>query len=497
MTTKQMERSCGILMPVFSLPSPYGIGTLGRSAYEFVDFLHEAGQRYWQVLPLGHTGFGDSPYQCFSTVAGNPYFIDLDFLVEEGLLKKTDLENLDSSYSRIDYGYIYQTRWELLRIAYKNSSRLEGEISFFKQENSDWVIDYALFMSLKQHFGQKPVYEWDDSSIVQRVPSSIEHYSQLLKDEIDFYIFIQFLFFKQWKSLKEYANAKNILIIGDIPMYPSPDSCDVWVNPRVFKVDSNVRPIWIAGVPPDYYSEDGQVWGNPIYDWDYLKSTNYDWWIWRIKKNLGLFDIIRIDHFRAFQDYFQIKFGESTAKNGVWKPGPRMDFFTVLNNRLGDVPIIAEDLGIIDDSVRELLKSSGYPGMNVMVFGFRAYENNTHIPHNWKPNSVSYTSTHDSETILQALNELSDADRQFALDYIYSNPNETPSFSAIRTAFASPANVVIVPMSDVLSLGLEGRINLPSTVGCNWSLRFEPKSFDYDFVRRLHKLAETYKRICY
>lgn len=496
MSTNLFCRSCGILMPIFSLPTPYGIGTLGKEAYDFVNFLHDAGQHYWQVLPLGHTGFGDSPYQCFSTVAGNPYFIDLDFLVEKGLLSKSDLKDLDSSHSKVDYGYIYQTRWDLLRLAFANSSSLKEEISSFQNNNSDWINDYALFMALKNHFNQKPVYEWDDFSIVQRNPDAIAHYTKLLEDDINFYIFVQYLFFEQWTTLKEYANSKNILIIGDIPMYPSPDSCDVWVNPNVFKVNSQTRPIWIAGVPPDYFSEDGQVWGNPVYDWEYLKSHNYNWWIWRIQKNLRLFDFIRIDHFRAFQDYFQIEFGETTARNGVWMPGPRMDFFDALKNTFGDVPIIAEDLGIIDDSVRELLADSGFPGMNVLVFGFRAYENNSHMPHNWKPNSVSYTSTHDSETVAEAISNLSEDDRKFALDYIYSNPNETPSFSAIRTAFASPANTVIVPMTDVLSLGTDGRINSPSTVGCNWSWRSEPDSFTSEIASKLYKLAKTYKRLC-
>ena len=496
MSTNRLERSCGILLPIFSIPSPYGIGTLGKASYDFIDFLYDAGQHYWQVLPLGHTGFGDSPYQCFSTVAGNPYFIDLDFLEKDGLIPKSCLDSLHNDYSRIDYGYIYQTRWQILRIAYNNSSHLKNKIDSFREKNSDWINDYALFMSLKEHFNQKPIYEWDNVSIIRRTSDSIMHFSKFLEDEINFYVFVQYLFFEQWHNLKKYANSKNVLIIGDIPMYPSPDSSDIWVNPKVFKVDSNIKPIWIAGVPPDYYSEDGQVWGNPVYDWDYLKSTNYEWWIWRIKKNLELFDIIRIDHFRAFQDYFQIKFGESTARNGVWLPGPRMDFFNTLTDELGKIPIVAEDLGIIDDSVRELLTASGYPGMNVMVYGFRAYENNTHIPHNWKSNSVSYTSTHDSETVAQAINELSEADRDFALNYIFSNPTETFSFSAIRTAYASPSNVVIVPMSDVLSLGISGRINSPSTVGCNWSLRLEPDSFNSELAKKLHKLAVTYKRIC-
>ena len=493
----KFRRSSGVVMPIFSIPSKYGIGTLGKEAYKFVDFLEMAGQKYWQILPLGHTGFGNSPYQCFSTVAGNPYFIDLDFLVEMGLLSKNDLIGLDSEdTSKVDYQSIEKTRLNILRIAYNNSSFLKDDLEQFCSQNSDWIFDYAMFMALKNYFDQKPVWEWNDISIIHREEDALSHYRTLLNEDINFYIFVQYLFFKQWKALKAYANQKDILIIGDIPMYPSPDSCDVWCNPKFFKVDVDLKPLWIAGVPPDFYSENGQVWGNPVYDWDTLKNEDYSWWIWRIRHTLEISDIIRIDHFRAFQDYFQIPADEDTAKNGIWLPGPRMDFFNVLHSKLGNVPFIAEDLGIIDDSVRELLAQTGFPGMAVMIFSFRANENNLHMPHNWKTNSVGYTSTHDSETVAQAICELSDEDKAFALDYIYSNPKETISFSAIRTAFASPANIVMVTMADLLSLGKEGRINTPSTIGGNWEWRASPNCFSEELANKLYKLTKTYKRLC-
>ncbi len=493
----KFRRSCGIVIPIFSIPSKYGIGTFGKEAYKFVDFLERAGQKYWQILPLGHTGFGNSPYQCFSTVAGNPYFIDLDLLVKMGLLSENDLITLNSKdISKVDYQFIEKTRLNVLKIAYRNSSYLKNDIEAFCYQNSDWVLDYAMFMALKNYFNQKPVWEWDDSSIIHREEKALSYYRTLLNEDINFYIFIQYLFFKQWKDLKNYANKKNILIIGDIPMYPSPDSCDVWCNPKFFKVDANLKPTWIAGVPPDCFSENGQVWGNPVYNWDVLKKDDYSWWIWRIRHTLEVSDIIRIDHFRAFQDYFQIPAGEVTAKNGIWVPGPRMDFFNTLRSKLGDIPFIAEDLGIIDDSVRDLLAQTGFPGMRVMVYSFRANENNEHMPHNWKTNSIGYTSTHDSETIAQAISELSEEDRKFALDYIYSNPKETISFSAIRTAYASPANIVMVMMTDVLSLGKEGRINTPSTVGSNWEWRATSNCFSNELANRLYNLAKTYKRLC-
>lgn len=494
---QRFKRSSGVVMPIFSLPSPYGIGTFGESAYEFVDFLSLAGQKYWQILPLGPTGFGDSPYQCYSCIAGNPYFIDLDLLVEKGLLTKDSLSDLDSSFSKINYDNLRKTRLSILRVAYDNANvNIIDEVKSFADLNRDWLYDYALFMAVRDYFGQKPVWEWDDPDIQQRKPKAIKHYSDLLEEDIDFHIFVQYLFFDQWNALKKYANKKGIMLIGDIPMYPSPDSCDVWVNPSLFKVDENIRPSGIAGVPPDYFSATGQLWGNPVYDWEAHKKENYRWWIQRIRHTLDMADVIRIDHFRAFQDYWEVPAGEETAINGKWCPGPRMDFFNAIKNALGDIPIIAEDLGIIDDSVRDLLAETGYPGMGVMIFGFREYEDNLHMPHNWKRNFVGYTSTHDSETICQSIQEiLNPEDQRFALDYINAGSGETLGFSAIRTAFASSANLVMVMATDILSLGSGGRINVPGTVGNNWNWRANPCDFSRELAEKLKRLTKVYKRL--
>lgn len=497
MSKQRFKRSSGVVMPIFSLPSPYGIGTFGKEAYNFVNFLKKAGQKYWQILPLGHTGFGNSPYQCFSSVAGNPFFIDLDKLVDMGLLTKESVSKLECGYNqRVNYNQIIETRLPILREAYKNAHFYKGEIEFFARENSSWLDDYALFMALKNHFKDKPVWDWDDEAIKSREEQAMRYYSKMLKEDIDFYTFVQYLFFKQWDELKKYANNMGIQFIGDIPMYPSPDSSDVWASPALFKVDEILRPSGIAGVPPDYYSETGQVWGNPVYNWEAHKKRDYEWWVWRIKYTLKVADIIRIDHFRAFQEYFEIPAGEETAINGKWQPGPRMEVFEAIKKELGDVPIIAEDLGIIDDSVRELLEESGYPGMAVMIFGLRAHEDNLHMPHNWKVNSVGYTSTHDSETFCQSVNELLYYDdKMFALDYINHHTDDSLGFSAIRTAFASPASIAMVMAADLLSLGSEGRINVPSTIGDNWSWRALPGSFTDELAERLRKVTMTYKRL--
>lgn len=492
------KRQSGVVMPIFSLPSPYGIGTLGKCAYDFVDQLVTAKQKYWQILPLGHTGFGDSPYQCFSTVAGNPYFIDLDMLVQEGLLKQHDLVDLESASSeKIDYSHLAEVRLSILYIAYKNCSpNLIHQINTFAEENADWIIDYALFMSLKKHFSQKPVWEWDDPKIKLRQPDAIRFYSDVLSDDIEFYYFIQYFFFKQWNALKEYANQKGILFIGDIPMYPSPDSVDVWANRSIFKVDDSLRPYKAAGVPPDIYSETGQLWGNPVYDWNVIKQENYKWWIWRIRHTLNTADVIRIDHFRAFQDYWEVPGNDTTALNGMWVPGPRMDLFKAIKAEFGEIPIIAEDLGIIDDSVRELLAQTGFPGMNVLIFGLNAEDDSTHLPHNWKVNSVGYTSTHDSETFCHAVKKASAADKDFALSYFHYSPEkESLGFAAVRTAWASTAQISMAMITDLLSLEEEGRINTPSTLGGNWNWRLKPGQLSEEILLTLANLTKLYKRI--
>ena len=500
MYVQRFKRSSGIVMPIFSLPSPYGIGTIVNEAYKFVDFLEEAGQTFWQVLPLGHTDGNNCPYQCYSVAAGNPIFIDLDNIVERGLINRDYLKNFEINhlFEKINYLEVTKTHYDILKKAYNNASfDIKRQVEAFCKENSEWLDDYALFMALTDFYKKKPVWEWNDFYIKKRNINAIAFYTELLEKEIEFYKFIQYLFFEQWDSLKAYANCKNIKIIGDIPMYPSPNSCDVWVNSSIFKVDENLKITYSAGTPPDYFSEAGQLWGNPIYNWDILKETGYKWWINRIRYTLRMSDVIRLDHFRAFQDYWAVPVEEKTAINGKWYPGPRIDFFNAIKTYLGNVPFIAEDLGMIGDDVREFLAETGLPGMAVMIFGLHANEDNIHLPHNWAKNSVGYTSTHDSETIVQAIQELDDNDRNFALEYINvsSNPKESLGFKAIKTAFMSHSDLVMIMASDLLSLGKEGRINVPGTVSNNnWSWRAPVDAFNNDLANKLKQLTITYKR---
>lgn len=490
------KRQSGVVMPIFSLPSPYGIGTFGKEAYDFVDQLVTANQKYWQILPLGHTGFGDSPYQCFSVVAGNPYFIDLVKLIEAGYLFEEDLTESDQSYGKIDYNKLAKVRLKILHTAYNRAYPIiKSEIDEFVQKNEDWIVDYALFMAVKKHFSNKPMWDWDDKEIKKRTPKAMAYYSKLLKEDIEFYYFIQYLFFQQWNSLKEYANQKGILFIGDIPMYPSPDSCDVWANRHLFKVDEDLKCYKVAGVPPDIYSKTGQLWGNPIYKWDVHQKDGFSWWLWRIEHTLDMADVIRIDHFRAFQDYWEILGTDKTALNGRWVPGPRMALFEAIKKRFGDIPIIAEDLGIIGDDVRELLLESGYPGMNVLIFGLNPYDDSTHKPHNYKINSVAYTSTHDSETFCHAMKNLSDMERVLMKQYLnYNKTEETLGFAGIRNTWASCSIIAMTMVSDLLSLEEEGRINTPSTLGGNWDWRLKPGELTTSILADLEHLTWLYKR---
>lgn len=495
----RITRSSGVLMPIFSLPSPHGIGTLGKEAFEFVDFLKESGQTYWQILPLGHTGFGASPYQTFSVVAGNPNFIDLDFLVTNGLLSQESLAEADLKLSsmplKINYGILESVRKELLMEAFINAPQEILDLAEdFEKENEEWLPDYALFMALKDAFNQKPLWEWP-WELRKRDPSEIRRYKGLLADKIRFYVFLQYLFFDQWNDLKKYANKNGVFFIGDIPIYPSPDSADIWVNPHLFKLNRNMTARGIAGVPPDIYSKTGQLWGNPVYNWPVHQKEGFNWWIWRILVTLKTADVIRIDHFRAFQDYWEIPSNAETAMEGKWVKGPRMDLFDAIKKELGDVPIIAEDLGIIGEDVVNFVKKTGYPGMKVMIFGLQKNENNIHLPHNWPENCVGYTSTHDSSTFKGSLYDLNDEDYNFTLRYINHRDFEKVGLCAIRTAFASPAKLVIVPIGDILDLGNAARLNLPGTVGDNnWSWRMLPGCLDRELSEQLLSITETYKR---
>lgn len=496
------ERSSGVLMHITSLPSPHGIGSLGKEAYHFIDFLESAGQRYWQVLPLGHIGFGESPYQCFSAAAGNPYLIDLDMLQEDGLLTCAEIASADAAMSpqgspdRVDFESLAKTRWPLLRQAFARRSIVEQkQLDIFSSQMADWLPDYALFMALKDHFGGRAVWDWEDPAVIAREPAALETYRTLLAEDIAFYSFLQYVFYTQWDALRRYANKNGVQIIGDIPIYVSPDSCDVWAHPELFQLDPDLQPRMVAGVPPDYYSETGQLWGNPVYDWKQHEKNGYAWWIWRVKSNMALFDVVRLDHFRGFESYWEVPAGEQTAVNGAWKKGPGMKLFRAVTAALGEVPIIAEDLGVQTDAVRALLHASGYPGMRVLIFGFDAVNDNDHLPHNYEVNSIVYTSTHDSQSVCEQIMDIcNDAEKQFAYRYLRSSPSEALGWSAIKSVFASSARIAMTTMQDILSLGADARMNVPATVGGNWRWRVRTDAINPNVAAILKDITATYKR---
>lgn len=493
------ERASGVLMHITSLPSPHGIGSMGKDAFAFVDFLEAAGQKYWQVLPLGHIGFGESPYQCYSAAAGNPYLIDLDLLREDGLLTADEIARCDapdSSPDRVNFDHLRTARWPLLRLAFsRTDAALQAKIDVFAVENAKWLDDYALFMALKDYFESRALWEWDDPAIVSRDPASIMAYRAKLLEDVNFYTFLQYLFYEQWTALRAYANAHGVRIIGDIPIYVSPDSCDVWTHPKLFQLAPNRSPRKVAGVPPDYYSETGQLWGNPVYDWRQHEKTGYAWWLWRIRSNLALFDVVRLDHFRGFEAYWEVDAGAENAIKGVWKPGPGMKLFRAISKTLGDVPMIAEDLGVQTDHVRALLQASGFPGMRVLIFGFDAEGDNDHLPHNYPVNAIVYTSTHDSQSVCEQVMDIcTEKERQFAYRYLRSSMAEALGWSAIKSVFASSARIAMTTMQDILSLGADARMNVPATVGGNWRWRVRPDAINTQVESLLREITETYKR---
>ncbi|MBQ7521949.1 MAG: 4-alpha-glucanotransferase, partial [Clostridia bacterium] len=385
------ERCAGVLMAISSLPTPYGFGTIGKTAYDFADFLKKAGQKIWQILPVGPTSYGDSPYQSFSTYAGNPYMIDLDMLVEDGLLKKEDLlgRRWGENPEEVDYAQIYETRFEVLRCAFKNFKATPKYKEFVKK-NADWIEDYALYMSVKKNNDMKAWTEWEDEEIKLREPKALKKYTEKYKLEMDFWKFVQFKFFEQWSAFRKYVNGLGIKIMGDMPIYVAMDSADTWANSDVFWLDEEKKPVCVAGCPPDYFSATGQLWGNPLYDWDYLEDTDYKWWFARIKSASELFDIVRIDHFRAFDSYYAIPFPAENAINGEWLEGPGIEFFEKMKKAIGEFPIVAEDLGTLTPGVVQLLKDSGYPGMKVLEFAFDSGEENDYLPSHYTENSVVY-----------------------------------------------------------------------------------------------------------
>lgn len=443
-------RASGILMPIFSLPSRYGIGTLGKEAYNFVDFLEKAGQTYWQILPLGITGFGDSPYQSVSAYAGNPYFIDLDELIEKGFLEKAEVESVSwgEDSSKIDYELMYKNRYAVLKLAYtrfKNNVPL-GYAKFLK-ENKFWLEDYALYAAIKDlHNGAS--FDYWDNEYKLRDAKAMKRAKTELADQIGFHKMMQYFFSTQWFSLKEYANKKGIYIIGDIPIYVAYDSADVWSNPEQFLLDKDLKPSAVAGCPPDAFSEDGQLWGNPLYNWKHMKEDGFDWWLKRIGYSAKLYDIIRIDHFRAFSAYYSIPYGDETAVNGKWVKGVGAKFFEVAGEKLGRLNIIAEDLGTIDEPVRRLLKKTGFPGMKVLQFAFDPESESSYLPHNIIKNCVVYTGTHDNDTIIGYMKEAPTEQVEFMRKYLQIGENDSFNWAVIKSAMATASDTVILQMQD-------------------------------------------------
>lgn len=469
-----MRRS-GILMPVFSLPSQYGIGCFSKEAYQFVDFLKESGQTYWQILPLGPTGYGDSPYQAFSTFAGNPYFIDLNDLAERGYIDKEELETYDfgGNEEYIDYEKLYTSRFQVLRKAYANSHIADDcKFKAFCDKNDYWLTDYALYMAIKGTMDNQSYDRWPDE-LRTRKQNALKAFADKNTDEILFYKFQQYMFYEQWMRLKKYANENGIEIIGDIPIYVALDSADTWSNPSLFQFDNEGKPKAVAGCPPDAFSETGQLWGNPLYDWEYHRKTGYDWWLKRIAYCFELYDVVRIDHFRGFDEYYAIPYGDKTAEFGHWEKGPGYDLFKEMKEKLGDKHVIAEDLGFLTKSVIRLLKRTGYPGMKVLQFAFDASGESNYLPHNYDKNCVVYTGTHDNDTTPGWYAEMPANDKKFAKQYLNFKGNKSCELHFIRAALASVAETAIIPMQDYIGAGSEARINHPSTIGANWKWRMK------------------------
>ena len=491
-------RKSGILLPVASLPSKYGIGSFSKEAYEFIDMLEDAGQSLWQILPLGPTAYGDSPYQSFSTFAGNPYFIDLDELVNEGILTEEECSNYDwgSNDQYIDYEKIYLSRFKILKIAYERSKINENEaFRAYCENNNWWLDDYALYMAIKDSYNGKSWIEWD-SNIRTREPEAIDKYKEELKDDINFYKYQQYIFSCQWAKLKAYANEKGIKIVGDIPIYVALDSADTWSNLELFQLDKDGIPVSVAGCPPDAFSATGQLWGNPLYDWEYSRNTNHEWWIKRIEYSFKLYDVVRIDHFRAFDEYYSIPYGEDTAINGSWKKGPGIELFNTIKEKLGDVDIIAEDLGFLTETVKQLLDDTGYPGMKVLQFAFDSREDSDYLPHNYTKNCIVYTGTHDNNTIKGWYKEISSEDKQMSVDYInnkYSKEDEI-HWDFVCLGMRSVADTCIIPVQDYLGLDSEARINTPSILGNNWNWRMSKGSLSKDIIEKIRMLTKLYGR---
>lgn len=500
---QKMERKSGILLPVFSLPSEYGIGSFGKEGYEFIDFLCRAGVKVWQVLPLVHTGYGNSPYSSVCSYSFNPYFISLETLAEENLLDKSDFKKAKNDSFYVDYGALYNVRYPLLRKAFSKFNK-DGE-EFKKFVRAGRFYDYALFSAIKTSTGYKPFYEWDDG-LKRRDKTSIKEFSEKNKEEILFWQFVQFTAEKQWFSLKKYANLKGVKIIGDLPLYVALDSVDVWTEPSLFKLDDNFIPKKIAGVPPDYFSKTGQLWGNPVYDYDSHKEDNFSWWRKRLKTALKTFDYVRIDHFRGLDRYYEVDNGRVDATVGEWVDVPGKELFTAVSIDIGSGRIIAEDLGIIDDGVRKLLKFTGYPGMKILSFAFNSESNNPYLPENIEENSVCYTGTHDNDTLKGLIDNFSEWDYNNLIcgvknsvelaGFDYSEINrENVAEVMLELGFFCKAELFIFRLDDVLNLNSEYRINEPGTVKPqNWAVRLKSSDFSPSAAEKIRLLNLKYHR---
>ena len=489
-------RESGILMHITSLPSPYGVGTMGKEAYRFVDFLKRAGQRYWQILPVTPTGFGDSPYQSCSTYAGNHYLIDLDMLVAEGLLKKSELTKINWSDdpNRVNFGLLYNHRLDVLRLAYRRFSEKEKMEHFCRQQES-WIWDFAMFMALKAHHGGKPWYQWEDP-LKFRDDGALTKAWHLLEDEIHFYCFVQYLFDRQWEALKAYAHENGVQIIGDVPIYVPLDSAEVWSNPHLFDLNEKLDPVATAGCPPDGFNADGQLWGNPLYRWETHKAENFSWWVQRMGAAGKRYDMVRLDHFRGFESYWAIPYGDDTARNGRWMKGPGMDFVNAMHTQLPHVKMIAEDLGFLTQEVKDLLKASGYPGMKVLLFAFDVREPSDYLPHTYVPHSVCYTGTHDNLTARQWFDTAPKAAVNYARQYMHITSDEGDIWGTIRTAMASVSELCIIPLQDYLELGGEARMNFPGTQSSsNWTWRVTKGYATAELSKRIYRLTELYGRL--
>lgn len=491
----ELQRGAGILLPVSSLPSPYGIGTFGKAAYEFVDQLVEAGQKYWQVLPLGPTSYGDSPYQSFSAFAGNPYFIDLDMLCEEGLLKVDEIRYIkwEERLDRVEYGLQWEYRYGVLKRAFIRSNHKTTEkFQHFLEENAQWIQDYGLFMACKEHFENVEWLKWD-KDIRFRQPEALQRYCKTFSQEIEFYQFLQYKFYEQWSSLKKYANEHGVEIIGDMPIYVALDSVDVWANPGLFELDEERKPVCVAGCPPDAFSDDGQKWGNPLYNWKIMEKEEFAWWKRRMEAAAKLFDVVRIDHFIGIVRYYVIP-ADDSARKGWFEWGPGEKLIRALDEARGQTKIIAEDLGVVIPQVGELLEKAGYPGMKVIEFAFDGNTDNPYLPHMYQKNCVVYGGTHDNETLVGYYDNLSVDNLAYALQYTDCSNRAALIEKVFLMAYRSVADTVIFQMQDVLEKGNETRMNLPATIGENWRWRLTEGEFTKEKRNWLKSLSIIYGR---